>query len=594
MCKSGDRQAGRCRRRAGLAGLALAVVLPVFLAVAGGAPAVAQAVSSPQVTGVEMTGQVRQTLKQLEEQWLEWVVQNDRQQADRSVGSLLDIAHQLGMRRLPDLAAGAIARAVQAARQKDFPRAHWALDAAERFDPGRPETAFAEATVDRLQGDFPAAVAARLRAYPRLFAHPLERYLWFQDLLFWLLALLLVTGGLFIAVQMLTKGTSLFQDLADLFGRKLPRPVALLLAGLFLLWPLALPYGLVWLPLYWSVLLWGYASASERVVMTAFWILLGASPQLVDLQRQSVAVALSPPAQALEGIEQHRLYGNLFADLGVLRSVLPQSVAVKQLLADVHRSLGQWELARALYRQVLEAEPGNTTAQLNLGAYAFLKGDFSNAIQSFQAVAAADPQNAAAQYNLSQAYSDSYMFDEQRIALAKAQQIDLARVQSWMGNSTQRVVTLSGGIARIPEIRRELRASRERREPRSDRLELLRRGLSVFLSLSLVMVAVTLHLARRPFGYTERAAEIFPEGAFDRWGRLLLPGVASAELGEGGKAFLALLVPTALLMLPLIGTLGARIPWRYDPGHLLSWIVAGAGLLLYFGVRLRRELRNQV
>jgi tetratricopeptide (TPR) repeat protein len=558
------------------------------------ATAGAQTVSSPQVTGVEMTGQVRQTLKQLGEQWLEWVVQNDRQQADRSVGGLLDIAHGLGMRRLPDLAAGAVTRAVQAARQKDFARAHWALAAAERFDPGRPETAFAESTVDSLQGDYLGAVAARLRAYPRLFNHPLERYLWFQDLLFWALALLLVTGGLFIAVQMLTKGTSLFQDLADLFARKLPRPAALVLAGVVLLWPLALPYGAIWLPLYGSVLLWGYASASERVVVIALWILLGASPQLVDFQRQRLAVALSPPAQALGALEQHRLYGSLFSDLGVLRSVLPQSVAVKHLLADVHRSLNQWELARALYRQVLEAEPNNVTAQLNLGAYAFLKGDFSSAIQSFQKVAATDPQNAAAQYNLSQAYSQSYMFDEQRAALTKAQQIDLARVQSWMANSQQRVVTLSGGIARIPEIRRELLATWGRREPRSDRLELFRRGLSVFLSLSLVLVAVTLHLARRPFGYTERSVEIFPEGAFERWGRIVLPGVASAEIGEGGRSFFALLVPTALLMLPSIGRLGVRIPWRYDPGNLLSWIVAILGLTLYFGTRLRRELRHHV
>jgi tetratricopeptide (TPR) repeat protein len=558
------------------------------------ATAGAQAVSSPQVTGVEMTGQVRQTLKQLGEQWLEWVVQNDRQQAERSVGGLLDIARGLGMRRLPDLAAGAIARAVQAARQKDFARAHWALAAAERFDPGRPETAFAESTVDSLQGNYLGAVAARLRAYPRLFNHPLERYLWFQDLLFWALALLLVTGGLFIAVQMLTKGTSLFQDLADLFARRLPRPAALVAAGVVLLWPLALPYGPIWLPLYWSVLLWGYASASERVVVIALWILLGASPQLVDFQRQRLAVALSPPAQALGALEQHRLYGSLFADLGVLRSVLPQSVAVKHLLADVHRSLNQWDLARALYRQVLEAEPNNVTAQLNLGAYAFLKGDFSSAIQSFQKVAATDPQNAAAQYNLSQAYSQSYMFDEQRAALTKAQQIDLARVQSWMANSQQRVVTLSGGIARIPEIRRELLTTWSRREPRADRLELFRRGLSVFLSLSLVLVAVTLHLARRPFGYTERAAEIFPEGAFERWGRIVLPGVASAEIGEGGKSFFALLVPTALLMLPSIGRLGVRIPWRYDPGNSLSWIVAILGLMLYFGTRLRRELRHAI
>ena len=118
----------------------MTLALAVLLAPRGAA---GQAVTSPQVTGVEMTPQVRQTLRQLEEQWLEWIVQNNREQADRAVTGLLEVARQLGTQRLPDLAGGAIARAVTAARQKDFPRAHWALEAAERFDPGRPETAFA-------------------------------------------------------------------------------------------------------------------------------------------------------------------------------------------------------------------------------------------------------------------------------------------------------------------------------------------------------------------------------------------------------------------------------------------------------------------
>ena len=87
---------------------------------------------------------------------------------------------------------------------------------------------------------------------------------------------------------------------------------------------------------------------------------------------------------------------------------------------------------------------------------------------------------------------------------------------------------------------------------------------------------------------------MFPEGAFDRWGRALLPGVASAEVGEGVRSFLALLVPTALLMLPLLGRLGMTVPWRYDPGNSLSWILTILGLAIYFGVRLWRELRHEV
>jgi hypothetical protein len=72
-----------------------------------------------------------------------------------------------------------------------------------------------------------------------------------------------------------------------------------------------------------------------------------------------------------------------------------------------------------------------------------------------------------------------------------------------------------------------------------------------------------------------------------------LPGITSAEIGEGGRAFLALLVPTALLMLPSLGRLGVPIPWRYDPESSMSWVIALLGLSLYFGLRLRRELRGE-
>jgi tetratricopeptide (TPR) repeat protein len=581
-------------RRAGGSGPRRTALLAVLWVLAAGVAMGADSVSSPQVTGVEMTPRVRQTLKQIEEQWLQWVVQNNPQQAKVAVDDLLSTAHQLEMRRLPDLSAGAMARAVQAAGQKDFARAHWALAAAERFDPGRPETKFAEATVNRLEKKWGGAFGAWLSAYPRLFSHPLERYLWLQNLVAWGLVLLLVSGGLFVAVQMLARGNALFQDLAGLFVKRLPRPVAVVLAGVALLWPLALPAGALWLILYWSILLWGYGSVSERVVLIVLWLLLGVTPLVIDAQRRYVAVELSPPAQAMQSLQERRLYGSLFSDLGVLRSVLPQSVAVKQLLADVHRSLNQWELARALYRQVLEKEPDNTSALLNLGAYAFLKGDFNGAIQSFQKVASADPHNAAAQYNLSQAYSESYMFDEQRAALAKAQEIDAARVNGWMANQGQRVVVLAGGMARIPEIRRELLATWHGGDDRFSGPLLLRRGISLFVSLSLILVAVALHLTRRPFGYTEGTGDVIREGAFDRWARVLLPGLSSAEIGEGGRSFLAILLATALLMLPSMGRLGVHIPWRYDPGNFASWFIAIAGLLLYFGVRIRRELRDQV
>lgn len=575
----------------------IALLFGLALAWPGAAPA--QNISSPQVTGVEMTPAVRQTLRQVEEQWVQWIgafYRKDQAKAGQVVDELLATAQQLGMARLPDLSVAASAAAVQAAEQKDVPRARWALAAAERLDPGRPETAFAASRVGRLEGSYPGAALDLFRGYSRLLRLPLERYLWLQNLAVWALSLILLTGGLFIVLQMMTKGRALVQDLAGFFGRKLPPAAAVALTAVFLLWPLALPYGALWLPLFWSVLLWGYASASERTVLIALWLLVGAAPLLVGEQRRRVAVELSPPVQAMESLDQHRLYGGLFMDLGVLRSVLPESPAVKHLVADVHRTLNQWELSRSLYRQVLENEPDNASAMLNLGAFYFFKGDFGAAIDTFQKVATAEPRSAAAQFNLSQAYFESYLFDEANVALEKAKSIESDRVNAWIKRGErQRVVTTNAGMARIPEIRRQLLKSWQPEEGSSARLDRFRKWLSVVLSFGLILLAGALHLGRRNRGYAPLPGDLWAGGrTADRWRRAFLPGFSSARAGEGARAFFALLLPTGLLLLPFLGRLGYRIPWGYDPGSYLAWIASILGLLLYFGLRLRWELRNEI
>ncbi|HEY0782970.1 MAG TPA: hypothetical protein VGE98_10970, partial [Thermoanaerobaculia bacterium] len=512
------------------------------------------------------------------------------------VDDLLTTARQLGMESLPDLSFGAATRAVEAAERRDFARARWSLQAAEKLDPGRPETAFAEAKVARMQGSYGAVVAAFARGYARLFLQPAERYLWLQDLLVWGYCLLLLTGALFVALQMVTKGGGLFRDLVAMFARQLPRPVAVVLSLAFFLWPLALPGGPLWLALFWSLLLFLYAGPSERSVLVALWLLLAAAPLLIAEERRRVGVALSPPMQAMTNLQQHRLYGGLFTDLGVLRTLLPDSPAVKQLLGDFHRTLGQWEQARSLYRQVLDEEPGNNSAILNLGAYSFYKGDFPSAIQLFQQVTTTDLRGAAARFNLSQAYSESYSFEESRQAQAQAREINSEKVDGWIANGKQHwVVTPNGGIERIPEIRAKLLGLGRDEAGASSLLQRFRLGQAA-LFLGLLLGTLTLYLARRTAGSPEIGLHYWRLGhrTLDVWRGVLVPGLSSAESGEGVKTFLALLVPATLLMIPFFGRLGYRIAWGYDPGSIVSSTLAVAGLVVYLALRVRTELRNAV
>ena len=271
------------------------------LALPASAPAAAQPAPSTE-TGVELTVAVQQILHQLQEQWVSWGnawYQGNSERSDAIVADLLTMSRQLGMSAPAGPLLSAAARAVEATRAGESAKASLALAAAERLDPGRPETAFAAAATAFHEGRYAAAASRQAAGYARLFSRPLERTLFLQDALLWALYALLLAGGLLVAVQMAAKGGALYHDLSTALGRRLGQGPGRVLALVILLLPLPLPYGPLWLLLYWSVLLWGYSSPSERGVLVALWLLLGFTPLLVGEQRRRVAVALSPPAQAM-------------------------------------------------------------------------------------------------------------------------------------------------------------------------------------------------------------------------------------------------------------------------------------------------------
>jgi tetratricopeptide (TPR) repeat protein len=266
------------------------------------------------------------------------------------------------------------------------------------------------------------------------------------------------------------------------------------------------------------------------------------------------------------------------------------------LLADVHRVLGQWEQAQPLYREVLSKEPNKPSILVNLGAYHFLQGDYTSAIESFQDAVDADPNNAAALYNLSQAFNEGFLYSESRAVLDRAVDIDEARVTAWLRRAgPDRVLTFSGGLGRGGEIRRALLEERiSAGREQGEAITSSRRVWTPVLLLLLAAAAVGLHFLRRRHGYSdlpEWTAE--SESLSERLLRILVPGLDSAQKGRGLRAFLAWLVPVGLLLLPLGGRRLFRLPWGFDPGSTLLWWIAGVGLLLLVVVRVLLELNPE-
>ncbi|HEX6203125.1 MAG TPA: tetratricopeptide repeat protein [Thermoanaerobaculia bacterium] len=559
----------------------VAVLLAVLVALVPPASAAADA-------SIELSPEVRRTLVGLQERWNRWLAalyQGNAEASTAAVDELLAATRRLGLRALPDLSRAAAVKAVEAARAGELARARLALDAAERLDPGRPETAFARARVEGRQGEWMGAVGAWLDGWVRLARQPLERRLWLHGSGLFLLATLILAGGLFVGALMAVRGRALFSALARQAGRLLPPPAAAVAAAVALVWPLALPGGLAWLALYWSVLLWSDARRGQRGVLAALWLLVAAAPLAVAAERERLAVELSPPSRAVEELARGRLHGSLFSDLGVLPALLPEDAAVVHLFADVHRRMGQWDQARRHYSDVLEAEPENTAALIDLGTYHFERGDFGGAARYFERATEADPRSGLAFFNLGQAYSKGYLFDEMEATVNRARELaGIEGVSRWMAAREGSAVNADGGLARAAEVRRRLTES-WRGPERDGALARLREVRSLLLAFACAVAALGLHLARRRGGEDDGGAAAAGLVA-GRWRRAVLPGVPTLVAGGSLGAYAALLLPALLLLLPRAGALGYELPVGAFAGPVtavaaaVGWLALAAGRVL--------------
>jgi len=526
---------------------------------------------------------------ELQDHWLEWlsaVAQNDAARISASLDSLMADAEDLGMRRLPDLSLGAAGRAIAFAEDERFDAASQCLSAAEELDPERSEVAFAAARVAQLQGSYGAAVRRTLEGYSRLFQNRLLRRLWRADLGHWFLFVVLAGGALYIAILMATVGIELFYDIFTFIDRFVPDMVSLIATLVLLVWPLLLPAGVFWLLVYWSILLWGYGQVSQKVILVILWVILGAAPILINKQRQHIRVALAPAVLSIESLSSGRLQGSLFSDLAALRVALPESTAVAHLVADLHTRLGEWDSARALYEALIEKEPRNGSALLNLGVCHLHQGDQAQAMLHFQKAAESLEADAAARFNMSQVLSELYRFSEAERELRIAQRLAPRKVGQWLQQvASRRAIILDGGLQRTDEIRDQLVLSWRSEEAEGRWSAVWPRVLSLPLAIAFLVMAAGLHLIVRR---GERAAfkpaeKLAPEGT---WRSTLLVGLAEVENDRPLKGFFVILLLVMLVSLPWAAELGYRLPWIYGPGGGGAAILATVGLAIFVLVRL--------
>lgn len=541
-----------------------------------------------EVGGVELTSPVKQNLKRLQDRWQDWLtayIEEDAEKAAEALEKLRETVESLGMKRLPDLSVAAAALAIRSAEQGKPERAVWSLDAARQLDPGRPETEFAAAAVNRIGGDYVGMVTRTVQGYVNLLDMPLMGRIWKQNIGVWAIYVLLLTSAFYLVLLMASHGARLFYDLGRLVSPPLPAGTAEAVAVLILIWPIFLPSGLMWLGLYWSVLLWGYGSPSVRGVLVFLWIATGLVPILAVHQEKEVRTLLLPATRAVENLRAERLYGGLFLDLDVLQNRAGENPVVTELIADLHRSFGQWEHARLMYNALVGDDataPTAAPALNNLGVYHYLKQDYGTAIRIFQEASAADPTLPEPFYNASAAHGRLFDFPAQHNALATAKNLDSARVNEWAAEGGPEVVAIDGGLRRIDEVLAALAAGKADRAAGSPAWQ---EYVSLVVVLLAAGLAIALHVIRQNKGYpSEKLARRPSPGS--PWIVTLIPGWASMVYGEGVRSLLAVVLPMAFTVTLVVAVWSYRLPLGLNPERGLTLAVCGGALVVVFLVRL--------
>lgn len=561
-------------------------------------PSPLKADAGGEISGLELTPQVRWQMRQLHESWQQWAKSFEAADGKESVylDQMLERVKALGMQRLPDLAIAASAYAVRAAETGKLERAEVALTAARRLDDGRPEVDFAAARVAGSQGAWGNYLVYTWSGLRKKMAAPVEGALAYFNLRLWLLYTLLLSFGLYVAMMMMAEGGALFYDLARLLSPPLARRTADIVTVLILVWPIVLPSGFLWLALYWSVLLWAYATTRERAVLIFAWLVLGVAPSFVAQQQQALRLTLSPPIRLLENLRTERLYGAIFSDTEALVTMVPKNPAVTELVADIHRRLGQWDYARAIYTEISQdpdqSGAGSAIAYNNIGVYHHRRKEYETAITYFKRASEANPQLAQAHFNMGQSYAQLYDFNNSHAAMGQAKVISSDLVEQWNDrikgvDPAEAVVAADGGLSRSKEVQRLLTELWSGRDRKSSFLDLWRRHSGLTAAVFALLLAIALGQARQQLGFRSTALDTTPRLLESPIARALLPGLDSANDDDGVGSILALLPAVGLGVLAFLCAVGYRSSIAFDPTCMLGMIAGLVPLAILLLIRWR-------
>jgi tetratricopeptide (TPR) repeat protein len=306
------------------------------------------------------------------------------------------------------------------------------FDIARELAPNLPTAYWGLARLSERQGVFsyPSSILYRIRAQVRALRSERDGAFASWNLLFLLFSALAATFFVFGLVMVYRYGTLVYHDLQERLGGSWGGRTLLAMTLAILLFPLMLTAGPGWLAPLWLAVTFGYQSTKERVVSIVGLLLLVAAAPFAELYAGWAKAAANPLYQAALS----SVTGSFDpADVDLLRKAAAENPAdhdLQFLLATQYKNLGDYELAAAQYRRILDAYPDDLDARMNLGNIYFAQLDWEGALVQYNQVLGMDATKAEAYYNKSLAHAENFQFAEREEARLRAESLDAAAVDA--------------------------------------------------------------------------------------------------------------------------------------------------------------------
>lgn len=244
---------------------------------------------------------------------------------------------------------------------------------------------------------------------------------------------------LFSIIQVVKKHNLLFHDVCEYFPRVLELNIKKVLTVIII----ALPFftlSIIWVISYEIILFFRYMSAKEKVVSLAFFFLLALAPYMLNFGSKVLLLEGENEFWVVSKAFEKTWYPGVLKDIeGLEGKVEKTENGIKKLKNPVHRFLwalsakkeGQFEPALKVWKGLLLENFEPYDVLVNMGNTYFAQKRFSMAADVYEKAIMHSNKPLLALYNISQAFSSSFMGDKALEAYTNASSIDMKSVEEY-------------------------------------------------------------------------------------------------------------------------------------------------------------------